>query len=495
MKIFNAIKILSANLMILGFMAHHKAHAHNDHGSGPNVKQDSFSNAGQQPPAALGFSSLKLLTLDIPVEGGYGRGWHFETPQNLQEELVNQGFAMLNMFQYTDGFRSFNTALKLDPSLTIAQIGRALNALNLDSNNTYYLAEAYDHIMNKKGQLMGAELAWANMYLALVTGQNIEGQALDLRQAYSALKIADPQNYEVRTAINWIAGVYNMQDFHDVLTTDPENAGALHYLMHISEGQNDHKMARYYAERMVLITTLSAHGQHMYGHVLPHFNLWAAADAQFEIAHQLHLDWSERNNVAPEEDWHYGHNLLLLSVTKMVYKPAETLPVLKEIERINPGAIIDTLDYLIATSDVSEKTKLGDYLTEVEAYSEAYKNHVLGSRLFFDLVFNAQDLTTVDKVAARVSTLPNFKNKNFLLLATALISADRKQDQTLKANVLNTLINNLNANFSRGGFDGWQQSVIESLMFRKVFEIYGLSEALTRIQSEIIDVYMNPVNN
>ena len=493
-QILNLLRLASVAVGLLGMAQ--LAIAHNDHGGITQVNATELSSATSPAPERLGPSSFALLSKDIPIEGGYGKGWYYETPQNLEEELVNQGFAMLNMFQYADGFRSFNTALKLNPESIVAQIGRALNALNLDGNNTYYLEAAFNQIVDSstKGLLDAKTLAWSNMYLALVAGQDLSGQPINVRQAYTSLKTADPTNLEVYTAINWIAGVNDLNDYDFVLQTDPNNAGALHYLMHIAESRNDHAMALSYGQRMVPLTPNSAHGQHMLGHVLPHFNRWAEADQQFEIAHKLHMDWAARNGVDASEDWHYGHNLMLLSVTKMVYQPELAINVLQEIQSLNPGAIIDTLDYLVATTDVSEASIVQNYLTQVEGFSPDYKNYVLSSRLYADLVFNSADPDTVQKVVTQAAMMPNFKNKNFLQLATTLIIADRAQNASAKNQAYNRLIGQLNANFSRGGFDGWQQSVIEALMYKKVFEVYNLQDGLSRIQTEIIDVYMNPNN-
>jgi tetratricopeptide (TPR) repeat protein len=492
--ILNLLRFTSLTLALCGFSQ--MAQAHNDHAEIVQVDQTELSSTTSPAPERLGPSSFNLLSKDITIEGGYGKGWFYETPQNLEEELVNQGFAMLNMFQYADGFRSFNTALKLNPESLVAQIGRALNALNLDGNNTYYLEEAFNQVVDSatRGLLDAKMTAWSNMYLALVSGQDLSGQPIDVRQAYVQLKNADPTNLEVYTAINWIAGVNDLNDYDFVLQTDPNNAGALHYLMHIAESRNDHGLALSYGQKMVPLTPNSAHGQHMLGHVLPHFNRWAEADEQFEIAHKLHMDWAAKNGVTPDEDWHYGHNLMLLSVTKMVYQPELAINVLQEIQSLNPGAIIDTLDYLVATTDMSEASTVQNYLTQVEGFSPDYKNYVLSSRLYSELVFNSADADTVQRVVAQAAMMPNFKNKNFLQLATALIIADRAQNIAAKNQAYNRLISQLDANFSRGGFDGWQQSVIETLMYKKVFEVYNLQDGLSRIQTEIIDVYMNPNN-
>ncbi len=480
------------------------AFSHSDSKEVVYINEVFAQSAEQAAPQQLGSASDRLLNLEITLEGGYGRGWYFETPTTQAEELVNQGFAMFNMFQYVDAFRSFNTAIQLDPKLTIAYIGKALNAANLDGSNTFYLVEAYQHILDNAASLDAKTLAWADLYLSMVTGQNLSGASFSPAQAYSALKIADQNNYEVYTLVNWIAGIYNIPDMQMVLQKDPQNAGALHYLMHLEEGRNNHQGALDYALKMVPLVPNSAHGQHMLGHVLPHFNRWAEGDKQFEISHQLHLDWTAKNNAAlaakglpaigPEEDWHYGHNLTLMSVTRMVVNPSLAVAVLSEIENVNPGAIIDTLDYLVATLPLSDKAGLAGFFNQVEGYSPEYKNYVLSSRLFFNLVFESSSAAEAVAIGSQAAALPNFKNKSFLQTTTRMIAANSSGNTSELNNLLNSALNQLNTNFSRGGFDGWQQSVIETLMYKKVFEVYGLDSANQALQTKIIDVYMNPVD-
>ncbi len=499
-------QFLFGTLVAAFFAAPSFVYAHGSAHANETVQINDFSaqQAEALPPEQLGFSSARLLDLNIKIEGGYGRGWYFETPKNLSEELVNQGFAMFNMFQYTDAFRSFNSAIKLDSKMTIAYIGKALNASNLDGSNTFYLAEAYQHILDNASNLDARTTAWANLYLAMVAGQNLAGANFSPQQAYAALKVADANNYEVYTLVNWITNIYNIPDMEMVLKKDPQNAGAMHYLMHLAEGNNDHQGALDYALSMVPLVPKSAHGQHMLGHVLPHFNRWAEADKQFEMAHQLHLDWAKQNSadlkaaglqeIGPDEDWHYGHNLTLFSVTKMVADSANAYNVLSEIEKVNPGAIIDTLDYLVATTPMTEAQKLNDYFNQIEGISTQYKDYVVSSRLFYNLVFDSSDPATVADISASVNAMPNFKNKSFLQLATRMIKASSSNNTVELNKVLATAINQLNSNFSRGGFDGWQQSVIEALMYKKVFEVYGLTSALQELDAKIIGVYMNPVN-
>jgi tetratricopeptide (TPR) repeat protein len=444
-------------------------------------------------PQNLGPATIGTLLKEIAVESGYGTGWYFKTPKTEAEVLVNQGFAMLNQFQYLDAFRSFNTAQTKDADLAIAYIGKAFSAMNLDGSDSYFLYEAYNYILSVQSTLDPSTLAWANLYSSMVTGTDLQGNPLSINVAYSSLKVADPDNLEVFGFANWLTNQHNMSDYNYALTVEPTYAGVHHYLMHLAEGQNNHQEALEYAFDLVPLTLGSAHAQHMLGHVLPHFNRWEEADKQFEISHQLHLDWAKKNGVPAEEDWHYYHNLELLSITKMVINPAQAYNVLTEIERINPGEIINTLDFLVSTVEVAQKAGLENYFKQLESYSVEYKNYVLSSRLFFDLVFNANDVNVLNKLTSDVPKMANFKNKAFLMSATQIINLSKAGKDQDAAKVLNSAIRQLDANFSRGGFDGWQKSVITTLMYRKTLEVYGLNEFERELQNKIIDKFMNPI--
>ena len=55
----------------------------------------------------------------------------------------------------------------------------------------------------------------------------------------------------------------------------------------------------------------------MYGHSLPQRGQWVLALRQFKKADKIHLKWAKANQVEPQQDWHYSHNLDLMAATYM----------------------------------------------------------------------------------------------------------------------------------------------------------------------------------
>jgi tetratricopeptide (TPR) repeat protein len=55
----------------------------------------------------------------------------------------------------------------------------------------------------------------------------------------------------------------------------------------------------------------------MYGHVLPRLGKWQEALRQLSEADRLERKYYADQNIAPEEDWHHGHNLHLLGTVQL----------------------------------------------------------------------------------------------------------------------------------------------------------------------------------
>ncbi|MGH1468234.1 MAG: hypothetical protein ACRBBP_05050 [Bdellovibrionales bacterium] len=454
-----------------------------------------FSSANSfaaEKPNGLGASSIALLEKEIEIDNGYGEGHYYDAASTLAQNLVNQGFAMLNLFQYTDAFRSFDTALKEDSNLKIAVVGRGFSSLKLDAQNKYYTDIALDSLKSDLGALDKTTKAWGNLLSSLVSASDLNNQPLSPTQAYGELKEAKAENFDVMTFGNWISESYMISDFQDVLNSDPANAGALHYMLHMSEGQNDHTAALEFGERLIKIATSSAHAQHMYGHVLPHFNRWNEADEQFTIADSLHNAWAEKNNVSPSEDWHYYHNLDLWSVSKMVVDPQGALNVLGQIQSLNTYALLDYLDYASATFPENAKTQIEGVLDQVEAQSPDLKNLVLSSRLYYNVVFNPGQSSFNDVVVA-LNSGADFKNGRLLYMFLTLLQT-KDANTTEYLEIQKNIVDGLRVNFERGGFDGWKKSVLEALMYRRLFQLYGLDDSLVELEKVVFNSYMNPVD-
>ncbi|MGH1468593.1 MAG: tetratricopeptide repeat protein [Bdellovibrionales bacterium] len=465
--------------------------AHSDHMKPKEIQI--VEESAQNKPEQMGASSVALLETTMELTGGdHGQGRYFSEETTQVEKLVNQGFTMLNMFQYTDAFRSFNTALNLDQSSVISQIGRAFASMSLNSEESYYLLAAKNFLVLNKDALSQKEKAWANLLLAMIVQTDVDGQPLSTATAYSNLQKADSENLEVAVFANWVSGNYDVAALKAALEKDPINAGATHYLLHLGEMRNDHDTALFYGESLAKLSLGSGHGQHMYGHALPHFNRWKEADEQFRIAHEIHWDWAKKNNVHPSEDWHYSHNLDLWSVTNMVLDPAKAVLTLEELEQFSPRYSLDLLDLRVITALNVAKTD--EYIKGYEDRAANWKAYVKSSRKLYTLINQADAFETVKREILEGLNWKENPKDNTLFVAVTLINAVRTGDTATEGKALAYITSSLDEQFSQGGFDGWRKSVLETLVYTRIFEVYGLEGAAKALKDKISDVYMNPVD-
>lgn len=461
-----------------------------DHMKAPEIQLVTSDN--QNKPTMMRSTSVKLLETQIGITGDHGQGRFFLEESTEVEKLVNQGFTMLNMFQWTDAFRSFNTALEINPKSVESYIGRAFASISIDPSQHYYLIITNNFLKINKDVLTKEQKAWANLLLSIMTRGDLDENPLATPKAYQSLLEDDPTNIEVSVFANWVSDTYNTSLLKKVLDIDSSNAGATHYLLHLGEGINDHDTALFYGEKLSKLTLGSGHGQHMYGHALPHFNRWNEADKQFSIAHDIHTKWAKTNNVHPSEDWHYTHNLDLWSVTKMVLEPSKAIQILEELEPYYDGYALDLLDLrIILGTDAKVES---DIITSYEERSDYWKNFVISSRKLHTLINQPEEFDSNKNILFAGLDWENSTKDNTLYLSIILIESSVTGDKETQKRAVQYVTTYLADEFERGGFDGWRKSVLETLIYKKVFEVYGLNEALNAVNEKVINVYMNPVD-
>jgi tetratricopeptide (TPR) repeat protein len=104
----------------------------------------------------------------------------------------------------------------------------------------------------------------------------------------------------------------SMRYYETALQHDPDNLAAHHFLVHSYENTGEHATAAEHARIYATAAAGVPHAHHMYGHILPRLGNWQEALAQLTEADRLERAYYAALGIAPEEDWHHGHNLHLL---------------------------------------------------------------------------------------------------------------------------------------------------------------------------------------
>lgn len=161
----------------------------------------------------------------------------------------------------------------------------------------------------------------------------------------------------------------------------PAYSAPYHYLTHVYENAGDVASALDSARAYASMAPDIPHALHMYAHVLPESGQWLAGVEFFKKAHQLHLDEMKNEGVLPAENWHFAHNLDLLSAALVrLGRPKEALQLwresgldadsLYEFKKLTLELIVGEYDAALARADDflrSNFISLGFQLRRVEA--------------------------------------------------------------------------------------------------------------------------------
>jgi tetratricopeptide (TPR) repeat protein len=99
------------------------------------------------------------------------------------------------------------------------------------------------------------------------------------------------------------------------LAEQPHYFAVHHYLTHAYENVGRTDLALKHAEEYVSLAPAVPHAHHMHAHILRRVNRTGEAIAEFRRADELELAYFRAENIPPEYDWQYHHNLDLLGVT------------------------------------------------------------------------------------------------------------------------------------------------------------------------------------
>ena len=281
----------------------------------------------------LGSASIELANKDIGIELNKNPIVWLQSENKEFDAYLNQGIAFLHVFHYIDALRSFKIAHKINPQSLYPVVGMIFSYMKLSIEDSRLFIEKLIS-ENSVESASQKEKLWYNLAVSiLIARTNIPMEkyknAKPLQDAYSDLLNFDPNDIEALTLGAYMAGYHQAaENFLKALEIQPNHIGANHYLVHFKEGMGKPAEALKYAQIFYKNASYSAHAVHILGHILPAVGRWSDAKALFKKADEIHLDWSQRNEVNPEEDWHYFHNLHLLFVTHV------SLGELEEVDKI-----------------------------------------------------------------------------------------------------------------------------------------------------------------
>ena len=433
--------------------------------TGSTYADDSHAPVNLSPVGVdrIGSASLSTLNLSIDLSNSYGKGYFFTAPANREEQLINQGYASLNVFHYVDAYRSFKSAYDLNHKSIYALIGMSFSVLTQDSSSAgAKLASVAINEADKISKLSNTtdkEKAWLAFskafYLMKIGSVNLldDKDTENAGNAFQNLSIIDGDNLEFKTFAHWILldnsnFQYIKSVLQSVLNIEPNHAGAHHYLLHISEMIDDIATAQAHGEELILLALGSAHAQHMYGHTLPQTGEWNKALKQFLIADGIHQKWASSNNVDISEDWHYAHNLDLLAATYLGLGDYQSaLNNWSKSMRYDARAIQKMIGLALATDQL---LLAQSSLTQIESMGPQYRN-------FVSFLRSEEEFLSSNVVPTNFPETPYGS-----ILKKVYQSVGDEDALSLEFSRY------FEAKFSSGGFDGWSNGFVELMRAKNI---------------------------
>jgi tetratricopeptide (TPR) repeat protein len=265
----------------------------------------------------------ELLERPVTLRSGIGKAHDpVSTKSATAQTFYDQGLNYLHGYVWIEAARSFNQALRSDPGLAMAHVG---------------LTFAYTEL--NKSDLAAGALSRARALAAAASPHDRAHIDARLLQAAAELAPRDPTKLQayrksLDEALAKQPGDAELLMLRGIAESpDPADRGqgsmasavsfymrALaaggiateHYLTHALENTNHTAEALPHAAAYARAAPNIPHALHMRGHVLRRSGLIEAAIGAFEAADRAASAYFQAENVPPEYDWHYEHNLDLL---------------------------------------------------------------------------------------------------------------------------------------------------------------------------------------
>jgi tetratricopeptide (TPR) repeat protein len=285
------------------------------------------------------------------LEGIGTSAFKITTQSEQAQKYFAQGVALLHDFWDFEAYRSFKEAIRLDSSAVMPYWGlySAIGATEgPDFENDKKLA------VRKLKALKDSTNEHEKLYAEAILLRDAPGEnsRKQYQQKLEIIVHKYPEDVDAKLflALSKMSGydvdlnpregqIYSEYLLRDVLKSDPDNAGAHHYWIHLMENCCPEEAIKS-SERMRQLTPGAAHMVHMPGHVYYKLGQYQKAHEAFLEAVAVDSVYMKKQGIPEVDTWNYIHNinyLLSNSAENGHYKTAlyyaeklQNMPVTKE---------------------------------------------------------------------------------------------------------------------------------------------------------------------
>jgi len=272
----------------------------------------------------------EILERPLPLRGGIGKA-HEEvtTISKDAQAYYDQGLAYLHSYVWIEAARSFHQALRLDSKLAMARLGLSYAVGELGdsadarqaSRQASALAGPVSDREKARIRLRALQVGDGSQPAKLQSNYLHEFDLILAKYPHDVELLllrgqADQQTPDQQTHFMPGMGVgeASLTFYERALAEQPHSFAVHHFLTHAYENLGRMDLALQHAEAYVSLAPEVPHAHHMHGHILLRLNRTQEAIAEFRRADELELAYFRTENIAPQYDWQYHHNLDLLGV-------------------------------------------------------------------------------------------------------------------------------------------------------------------------------------
>ena len=276
---------------------------------------------------SVGWVPLELLQRPLPLRSNVGNLHQKVTTSSAQaQSFYDQGLNYFSGYVWIEAARSFNQALRLDPSLAAAYIG--LCDVSVQLQDVPAARAAVEKAQSLAEKLTDAErqrIEIAARHVDYLEDKSNLDKFVAYRKAiYDALMSSplDPLLWILRgfadegpgSGFGQTGDLDSIAFYQTALAVSPDNSAAHHYLAHSYENIGRTKEALRHSEAYLRLASDIPHAHHMRGHELRRAGRIEDAITEFGKANDLETAYYRAEHISPEYDWHRPHNLSLLAM-------------------------------------------------------------------------------------------------------------------------------------------------------------------------------------
>jgi tetratricopeptide (TPR) repeat protein len=297
--------------------------------------------SAQEHAHAIPSIPQELLDRPVKLRSGIGKAHDAVSTRSADAQaFYDQGLAYLHGYVWIEAARSFNQALRIDSNLAIAHVGltfayaelnkpdlaasalsraQALSAVAGPHDRAHIAARALQAAAERAPRDAAKLQAYRKSLDEALTQEPRDSELLMLRGIAESPDPADRGQGSTASAVPFY-----------MRALAAGGTAADHYLTHAFENTGRTADALPHAAAYAKAAPEIPHAVHMHGHVLRRSGQIDAAITAFEAADRAASAYFRAENVPPEYDWHYEHNLDLLgSSYRYVGRMAEAARVLQ----------------------------------------------------------------------------------------------------------------------------------------------------------------------